>query len=99
LALFEARVFLVDDVDTALPADNLAVRGTAFNGSANSHGFISILALEEGVYARGAKTKKPSRGKAREYETIKSQTHGKRLVQVFYGLLHHGLYGQFALKK
>ena len=41
LALFKARILLVDDVDTALPADHLAVRGTAFDGSANSHDFIS----------------------------------------------------------
>ena len=41
LALLQARILFVDDVDTALPADNLAVRRTAFNGSANSHDFIS----------------------------------------------------------
>jgi hypothetical protein len=44
LALFEAWIFLVDDVDTALPADDLAVRGTAFDGSANSHDlFFKLL--------------------------------------------------------
>jgi hypothetical protein len=37
LALFQARVFLVDDVDTALATDDLAVRSAAFDGSANSH--------------------------------------------------------------
>jgi hypothetical protein len=37
LALFQARIFLVDDIDTALPADDLAVRSAAFDGSANSH--------------------------------------------------------------
>jgi hypothetical protein len=37
LALLEARVLLVDDVDAALPADHLAIRRAAFNGSANSH--------------------------------------------------------------
>jgi hypothetical protein len=41
LALLQARIFLVDDVDAALAADDLAVRRAAFNGSANSHDFIS----------------------------------------------------------
>jgi hypothetical protein len=41
LALLEPGIFLVDDVDAALPADDLAVRGAAFDGSANSHDFIS----------------------------------------------------------
>ena len=39
LALFEARIFLVDDIDTALPTDDLAVRGAAFDGGANFHLF------------------------------------------------------------
>lgn len=39
LALFQARVFLVDDINTALPTDDLAVRSAAFDGSANSHIF------------------------------------------------------------
>jgi hypothetical protein len=33
------------------------------------------------------KTIKPSHAKAREYDTIKSQGHGKRLVEVFFCLL------------
>jgi hypothetical protein len=37
LALFQARVFLVDDINTTLPTDDLAVRSAAFDGSANSH--------------------------------------------------------------
>ena len=41
LARFEARIFLVDDVDAALPADDLAVRGAAFDGGANFHDFSS----------------------------------------------------------
>ena len=41
LALLEARVFLVDDVNAALPADDLAVRGAAFDGGANFHDFSS----------------------------------------------------------
>ncbi len=41
LALLQARIFFVDDVNTALPADDLAVRSAAFDGSANSHDFIS----------------------------------------------------------
>ena len=41
LALFEARVLLVDDVNAALAADDLAVRRAAFNGGANFHGFVS----------------------------------------------------------
>ena len=41
LALLEAGVFLVDDVDAALPADDLAVRGAAFDGGANFHVFSS----------------------------------------------------------
>jgi hypothetical protein len=47
LALFEARVFFVDDINAALPADDLAIRGTAFNGSANFH----IFSLEKGSRA------------------------------------------------
>ena len=43
LALLEARVFLVDDVDAALPADDLAVRGAAFDGGANFHDFESEM--------------------------------------------------------
>jgi len=39
LALFKARVFLVDDVDAALPTDNLTVRSAAFDGGANFHLF------------------------------------------------------------
>ena len=45
LALFKARVFLVDNIDAALPTDNLTVRGAAFDGGANFHVF---LALEKG---------------------------------------------------
>ena len=41
LALFQTRVFLVDDVDAPLPADDLAVRGAAFDGGANFHVFCS----------------------------------------------------------
>jgi hypothetical protein len=41
LALLQAGIFLVDDVDTAFPADDLAVRGTAFDGGANFHDFSS----------------------------------------------------------
>jgi hypothetical protein len=40
LTLFKARIFLVDDVDAALPADNLTVRGAAFDGGANFHIFL-----------------------------------------------------------
>ncbi len=39
LALLESRVLLVDDVDAALPADDLAVRCAAFDGGANFHVF------------------------------------------------------------
>jgi hypothetical protein len=43
LALLQAWIFLVDDVHPALPADDLAVRRAAFNGSANSHDFVSVI--------------------------------------------------------
>jgi hypothetical protein len=41
LALFQARILLVDDVDAALAPDDLAVRGAAFDGGANFHDFES----------------------------------------------------------
>ena len=53
LALFQARVFLVDDINTALPTDNLAVRSAAFDGSANSH----IKSLEMGGLRSGCEDK------------------------------------------
>jgi hypothetical protein len=53
LALFQTRVFLVDDINTTLPTDNLAVRSTAFDGSANSH--IKSLKIGEMRSARGDK--------------------------------------------
>ena len=39
LALLQARIFLIDDINTTLPTDDLAVRSAAFDGSANSHIF------------------------------------------------------------
>jgi hypothetical protein len=80
LALFQARVFLVDDINTALPTDDLAVRSAAFDGSANSH----INLVKRVVCARNVETKMPSRAKAQEGEIIKSQRHGKRLLQLFF---------------
>jgi hypothetical protein len=41
LPLFEARIFFVDDIDATFPADDLAVRGAAFDGGANFHDFSS----------------------------------------------------------
>jgi hypothetical protein len=48
LALFEARVLLVDDVDAALAPDDLAVRGAAFDGGANFHDFDSGNGIKNG---------------------------------------------------
>lgn len=62
LALFKAWVFLVDNVDAALPTDNLTVRGAAFNGGANFH----ILYSKKVNYTLNGKTKTPSRDKAQE---------------------------------
>ena len=42
LTLFKAGVFLVDDVDAALPTDNLTVRSAAFDGGANFHVFLTL---------------------------------------------------------
>jgi hypothetical protein len=42
LTLFKAGVFLVNDVDAALPTDNLAVRSAAFDRGANFHVFLSL---------------------------------------------------------
>ena len=53
LALFQARVFLVDDINTALPTDDLAVRSAAFDGSANSH----ILSRKRGDLRSGGEDK------------------------------------------
>jgi hypothetical protein len=37
LALFEPRIFLVDDVQLSVATHNLAVGGTLFNGGSNFH--------------------------------------------------------------
>jgi len=37
LALLQARIFFVNDVDTTSPANNLAVAGAAFDGSTYFH--------------------------------------------------------------
>jgi hypothetical protein len=60
LALFEAGVFLVDDVDATFPADDLAVRGAAFDGGANFH----VLALKVGATARPGQGGKPGHDKS-----------------------------------
>jgi hypothetical protein len=37
LALFETRIFLVDDVQLSVATHNLAVGGTLFNGGSDFH--------------------------------------------------------------
>jgi hypothetical protein len=87
LALFQARIFLVDDINTALPANHLAVRSAAFDGSANSHIFTrkkNRTKIEKGMSsAPDAKTKTPPRHQAQGSEAIKGRPHGKLLVHLF----------------
>ena len=40
LPLFVARIFLINDVDTALPSDDLIVSRSLLDGSMNLHVFL-----------------------------------------------------------
>ncbi len=62
LALLEARVLLVNDVDTPLAADDLAVRGAAFDGGAYFHVFSSEIRFGTAPGADRANLSTTSRG-------------------------------------
>jgi hypothetical protein len=53
LALFEARIFFVDDVDATLPTDDLAVGRAAFDGGANFHVLLWNFGCREPGRFRG----------------------------------------------
>ena len=62
LTLLQLRVLLVDDIQTAFPADNLAVSGALFKGCTDFHGaIISCIGTRFDLLTNRRETFQPSR--------------------------------------
>jgi hypothetical protein len=47
LALFEARVLFVNDIDFAAPPDDLAVCGAPLDGGSDFHKFLGLVKTDD----------------------------------------------------